>query len=167
MVPMPLGPRPSDIPRLRLAVKIYKVSSIITGTMLLLLGVVTAIRWGWGYDVYAGGPRGFFLAAPHSPGGTDLTTIILIAHGWFYVLYVGLDFVLWRFSRFSFGRFLFIAAGGVIPLLSFFLERRVPRQIEAIIEKAEAEHSARTGASDSTGSADNTGSSDNTVETNA
>ncbi|TPW74702.1 DUF3817 domain-containing protein [Schumannella soli] len=161
---MPLGPRPSDIPRLRLAVKIYKVSSIITGTMLLLLGVVTAIRWGWGYDVYAGGPRGFFLAAPHSPGGTDLTTIILIAHGWFYVLYVGLDFVLWRFSRFSFGRFLFIAAGGVIPLLSFFLERRVPRQIEAIIQKAEAEQRARVGASSPSG---NTGSSDNTVETNA
>ncbi|TPW71790.1 DUF3817 domain-containing protein [Schumannella sp. 10F1B-5-1] len=161
---MPLGPRPSDIPRLRLAVKVYKVSSVITGTMLLLLGVVTTIRWGWGYDVYLGGPRTFFLAAPHSPGGTDLTTIILIAHGWFYVLYVGLDFILWRLARFSFPRFLFIAAGGVIPLLSFFLERRVPRQIEAIIQQTEAERAARDAAAGTPATPASPGS---TVETSA
>jgi integral membrane protein len=141
---MPLGPRPADIPWLQRAVRVYKVSSVITGTLLLVLGVVTTIRWGWGNDIYAG-PDGFFLAPPHAPGGgTDITTIILIVHGWFYVLYVGLDFVMWRLSRFSFGRFLFIALGGIIPLLSFFLERRVPRQIAEIIRRATASQAAPT-----------------------
>ena len=36
---------------------------------------------------------------------------------------------------FSFARFLFIALGGVIPLLSYFLESRVPRRVEEIIRK--------------------------------
>jgi integral membrane protein len=141
---MPLGPRPADIPWLRRAVKVYKVSSVITGTLLIVLGIVSCIRWFGFSDIYLG-PRGLFLAPPHSlGGGANLTTIILIIHGWFYVLYVGLDFVMWRLSRFSFGRFLFIALGGIIPLLSFFLERRVPRQIEAIIRRAEQPAAAPT-----------------------
>jgi integral membrane protein len=55
---------------------------------------------------------------------------ILIVHGWLYVLYLACDFLLWRYLRWSFGRFLFIALGGIIPLLSYFLERRVPRLAE-------------------------------------
>ena len=43
----------------------------------------------------------------------------------------------WRYIRWSFARFLFIALGGIIPLLSFFLERQVPRQAEAAIASIE------------------------------
>lgn len=136
---MPLGPRPADIPRLRTAVKVYKVSSLITGTFLLLLCLMMIFRYGFGVDIELGGPFGFLALVPKEQiTAINLSLAILTVHGWFYVLYVALDFIMWRLSRFSFGRFLFIALGGIVPLLSFFLESRVPRQVEAIIQSAEA-----------------------------
>lgn len=140
---MPLGPRPEDVPRIRRAVAVYKVSSYITGTFLLLLCLMMVFRYGFGVDIELGGPFGLLALTPRELiVGVNLSTVILIAHGWFYVLYVGTDFVLWRLTRFSFGRFLFIALGGIIPLLSFFLERRVPKDALAAIaplERASAE----------------------------
>ena len=116
----------------------YKVSSYITGTFLLLLCLMMVLRYGFGVDIELGGPFGFLALTPKDLiVGVNLSTLILIAHGWFYVLYVGTDFVLWRLIRWSFGRFLFIALGGVIPLLSFFLERRVPRDAFAAIAPLE------------------------------
>jgi len=119
-------------------VSVYKVSSYITGTFLLLLCLMMVLRYGFGVDIELGGPFGFLALTPKDLiVGVNLSTLILIAHGWFYVLYVGTDFVLWRLIRWSFGRFLFIALGGVIPLLSFFLERRVPRDAFAAIAPLE------------------------------
>jgi integral membrane protein len=60
-------------------------------------------------------------------GSVNVSLIILTTHGWLYVVYMALNFLLWRFARWSFLRFLFIALGGIIPLLSFFFEFRVPR----------------------------------------
>lgn len=139
---MPLGPRPEDVSRIRRTISVYKVSSIITGTFLLLLCLMMVLRYGFGVDIELGGPYGFLALTPKDLiAGINLSTVILIVHGWLYVLYLGCDFVLWRLIRWPFGRFLFIALGGVIPLLSFFLERRVPRQAEAAIaglEKVDA-----------------------------
>jgi integral membrane protein len=135
---MPVGPRPADIPRIRRAVAVYKVSSIITGTFLLLLCLMMVLRYGFGVDIELGGPAGVLALTPKDLiVGINLSTIILIVHGWLYVLYLACDFVLWRLVRFSFGRFLFIALGGIIPLLSYFLERRVPRDVEAAIAAVE------------------------------
>ena len=123
--------------------KVYKVSSIITGTFLLLLCLMMVFRYGLGVDIELGGPFGFLALTPKELiTGVNLSTAILIVHGWLYVLYLGTDFVLWRSIRWSFGKFLFIALGGVIPLLSFFLERRVPRDALASIAHLEEKVSA-------------------------
>lgn len=135
---MPLGPRPVDIPRVRSTVKVFKVSSIITGTFLLLLVVMMVLRYGLGVDIELGGPYGLLVLTPRDLiVGVNLSTAILIAHGWFYVLYLGADFVLWRFTRWSFARFLLIALGGIIPITSFFFERLVPRWAEKAIARTE------------------------------
>lgn len=135
---MTLGPSPADTSKIRRAVAVYKVSSIITGTFLLLLCLMMVFRYIMHVDIELGGPFGFLALTPKDLiVGVNLSTLILIAHGWFYVLYVGTDFVLWRLTRWSFGRFLFIALGGVIPLLSFFLESRVPRDALATIAPLE------------------------------
>lgn len=138
---MPIGPQPSDAPRIRRTVAVYKVSSIITGSFLLLLVLMMVLRYGFGVDIELNPVYGLQLTPKELITGVNVSTGILIAHGWLYVLYLGTDFVLWRQIRWSFGRFLFIALGGIIPLLSFFLERRVPRQALAAIahlEKADA-----------------------------
>jgi integral membrane protein len=140
---MPLGPRPADVPRIRRTVAVYKVSSIITGSFLLLLVLMMVLRYGFGVDIELNGPYGFLALTPKDLiVGVNLSTVILIVHGWLYVLYLGCDFVLWRSERFSFGRFLFIALGGIIPLLSFFLERDVPKQMDAVIATLEKQEVA-------------------------
>jgi integral membrane protein len=59
----------------------------------------------------------------------------LIVHGWLYVAYLFGDFRLWTLMRWSFFRFLLIALGGVIPLLSFFTERHFTKVAEAELKK--------------------------------
>lgn len=132
-------PRPSEIPRARKVLRLYKVSSIITGSFLLLLVLMMVFRYGFGQDIEMGGPFGFLTLTPKELiTGINLSTIILIVHGWLYVAYLACDFVLWRLMGWSFGRFLFIALGGVIPLLSFFFEHTVPKRVNAAIAAVEA-----------------------------
>jgi hypothetical protein len=111
------------------ALKLYKVASRITGTLLVLLMVEVGVRYGFGLDLWFAGPQGLLALVPHSnePGampsvGLNISTSILIVHGWFYVLYLYADFRVWTLFKWSFTRFLVIAAGGVVPLLSFFTE---------------------------------------------
>ena len=125
---MPPAIRPADVPRIRTVLKVYRVSAIVTGTFLLLLVLMMVFRYGLGVDIELGGPFGFLALQPRELiTAVNLSTVILIVHGWLYVVYLGCDFLLWRMTRWSFGRFLFIALGGIVPLLSFFFEFRVPR----------------------------------------
>jgi integral membrane protein len=131
---MPIGPRPADVSRIRRTVGVYKVSSYITGSFLLLLCLMMVLRYGFGVDIEFLGAYGLLALTPKELiDGINLSSIILIVHGWLYVLYLACDFVLWRLVRFSFLRFCFIALGGVVPLLSFYFERTVPRLVEARI----------------------------------
>ena len=141
-------PRVSEIPRVRTTLRFYKVSSIVTGSFLLLLCLMMVFRYGFGQDIEMGGPFGFLTLTPKAMiTGINLSTIILIVHGWLYVAYLACDFVLWRLMGWSFGRFLFIALGGVIPLLSFFFEQTVPKRVNAEIAAVEA----RVAVSDNAG----------------
>jgi integral membrane protein len=135
---MTFGPQVSDIPRIRKTVAVYKVASIVTGIFLLLLCMMMVFRYGLHADIELGGTSGFLGLTPQLEiTGINLSTVLLIVHGWLYVLYLACDFVLWRLMRWSFLRFLFIALGGVVPLLSFFFERSVPRSIEAKLARLE------------------------------
>jgi integral membrane protein len=134
---MPPAIRPADVQRIRTVLKVYRVSAIVTGTFLLLLCLMMVFRYIFYVDIELGGPFGFLALVPKQLiTATDLSTIILIVHGWLYVVYLACDFLLWRFTRWSFGRFLFIALGGIVPLLSFFFEFRVPRWVDEALEGA-------------------------------
>jgi integral membrane protein len=133
---MQLGPRPVDVPRIPLVLKVFRVSAIITGLFLLLLCLMMVFRYGFGVDIEYSAAYGIQLEAREliaERGTTNLSTIILIVHGWLYVVYLACDFLLWRFTRWSFGRFLFIALGGIIPGLSFFFEFSVPRWVREVL----------------------------------
>jgi integral membrane protein len=134
---MPQLPRITDIPRIRKTVSVYKVSAIVTGSFLLLLCLMMVFRYGFGDDIELGGPNGLLALTPKEAiVGVNLSTVILIVHGWLYVLYLGCDFMLWRLMGWSFGRFLLIALGGVVPFLSFivehFMSRRALREVAEI-----------------------------------
>ena len=123
---MALKPKLSNLPRIRSALRLYRVTSIVTGTFLLLLVLMMVFRYGFGVDIEMNGPYGFLALTPKDLiEGVNLSTIILIVHGWFYVVYLYSDFRLWSLMRWTFSRFILIALGGVIPFLSFIVERRV------------------------------------------
>jgi hypothetical protein len=136
---------PASLPAIEKALKLFKVSSFITGGFLLLL----MLTWGLrrlevvtggatvGYDLWAFGPNGFVTLEPYinegqglPETGLNLTVAILVIHGWLYVLYLFADFRMWTLMRWSFFRFLVIASGGIVPFLSFYTERRYARIAE-------------------------------------
>jgi integral membrane protein len=148
---MPLEPKLADLPRIRGALRFYQVASVITGVMLLLLCAEMLLKYVWHFELYAFGPGGFLSFQPvietanglESTGtGANLSTGILIAHGWFYVVYLFSDFRLWSLMRWPFTRFILIALGGIIPFLSFFLEARIGREVKGYLARRSAEASA-------------------------
>lgn len=125
------------------ALKFYKVASTITGTLLMLLVVEMVVRYGFGLDLWAFGPQGFLALVPHSSEagampstGLNISTALLVVHGWFYVVYLFADFRIWTLLRWSFFRFLIIAAGGVVPMLSFFAEAHFAKVAQAQLSEA-------------------------------
>ena len=61
---------------------------------------------------------------------------ILFALGWVYVVYLVTVFDLWSKLRWRVGRLATMAAAGVVPVMSFVLERTVHTQALARIEAA-------------------------------
>ncbi len=134
---MAIGPQPHDIPLIRRTLALYKVSSIVTGIFLLGLVVMMVCRYGFGVDIELGA-NGLQLTDKDAITGFNVSIFLLTVHGWLYVVYLACDFVLWRVMRWSFLRFLWIAMGGIIPFLSFFFERQVPRRVENEIARLES-----------------------------
>ncbi|WP_120339398.1 DUF3817 domain-containing protein [Cryobacterium soli] len=131
---MPLAPKPADLPRIPGALKLYQVSSIITGVFLLLLCAEVVAKYFFGTELEGGGPNGFLALVPEGTvTAANLSTGLLIVHGWFYVLYLFADFRLWSLMRWPFPMFLLIALGGIIPFLSFFLEVKVGQRVKAYL----------------------------------
>ena len=144
---MAIGPKRADIPLIRRTLAVFKVSSVITGIFLLGLVVMMVCRYGFGVDIELGGTSGGLgLTDKDAITGINVSILLLAVHGWLYVLYLACDFVLWRTVRWSFLRFLWIAMGGIIPFLSFFFERQVPRDVEAIIAELERSPSQEAAA---------------------
>lgn len=114
---------------------LYKIAANITGVFLLIISALYAIRlihsadlWLFGegknwidFATFSLDADGFKSGLPTT--GIDVTSMVLIVHGWLYVFYLYTDFRLWTLLKWNLGRFLLIAAGGVIPFLSFFAER--------------------------------------------
>jgi len=133
---------PKAIPRIRKALRLYKVSSVITGVFLLLLVLMMVLRYGFHVDIELGGPQGFLALVPKEQiVGLNLSIGILAAHGWFYLLYIFADFQLWSTLRWSFWRFVLIALGGVVPFLSFVAEHHYARLARAELAALEAQGS--------------------------
>lgn len=127
--------------QIRSALKFYQVLAYLTGAMLLLLCAELIVRYGFGQYLFAGGtnavtgePFGLGLAdaAPAGVvGGVNLSVAVLIVHGWMYVVYLMSNFRLWSLMRWPFAKMILLALGGVVPFLSFFVEKRFHGEVEA------------------------------------
>ena len=137
-------PKPADLTRIPGALRLYQVSSILTGVFLLLLCAEVYAKFILGFELEMNGSEGFLaFVARDTVAAVNLSTIILIVHGWFYVLYLFADFRLWSLMRWPFSLFVLIALGGIIPLLSFFLEGPMTRRVRRTLAQLEAKKAAQ------------------------
>lgn len=136
---MTLEPRAIDIPRIPRVLKLYQVMSFVTGSFLLLLVAEVIAKWEFGYELEMGGAFGFIaLVARDTVQAVNLSTAILIVHGWLYVLYLIAIFRLWSAMRWNLLTFAILASGGIIPVLSFFLESIYTKRVRAYLVKRAA-----------------------------
>jgi integral membrane protein len=146
-------PRAVDIPKIPGALAFYRVTAYITGIMLLLLVAEMIVKYGFHYSLYAFSDATAFGFVPWDPtgamtppNGVDLSTAILIAHGWLYVVYLFANFRLWSLMRMSLTKFIQIALGGVVPFMSFITEAIITRQVKAFLAEREAAQRAKVPA---------------------
>lgn len=97
----------------------YRVMAFVTGSFLLLLTVVTIVKYagkaaGWENDTFLGA-----------------ATLIGIVHGWIFIVYVATCFDVWRRAAWKLTRLLTMVLGGIVPVMSFVVERRVRRELAA------------------------------------
>lgn len=137
---MALRPKLKDVPAIRGSLKLYRVSAYVTGTLLLLLVLEMVLKYTpIQREIELGGNQGFLAFVPDgSVRAVNLSTGILIAHGWLYVVYLFADFRLWSFMRWPFSRFIQIALGGVVPFLSFIVEHFINRRVHRELAELEA-----------------------------
>ncbi|MFC4331401.1 DUF3817 domain-containing protein [Streptomyces andamanensis] len=92
----------------------YRVMAYVTGVLLVLLTLGVIAKYGFQLD-----------------GAAKFTTVIGIAHGWLYVLYLVVAFDLGSKAKLPVGRQLWVLLAGTIPTAAFFVERRISRELEA------------------------------------
>ena len=113
------------------AEKTYRVTAYITGTMLLLLSGEMILKYLLGLEIEGFGSFGVFAVVPvGTVVAVNVSTWILIIHGWLYVVYLLGSFQLWSAMRWPITYFPVLALGGVVPFMSFITERRVRRMVE-------------------------------------
>ncbi len=109
--------------RLGPALTRYRVMAFVTGGFLLLLCLEMVLK----YVLRLNG------------GEAVLGDWIAITHGWIYVLYLVTVVDLWSSLRWRFGRLVTLVLAGVVPLLSFFAERRTTADVRVMMaERGEA-----------------------------
>ena len=99
------------------ALRRYRVMAWVTGVFLLVLVVEMTVK----YAV--------------QPGDDVMRWIAWIpfAHGWIYVVYLVTVIDLWATMRWGLGRLAAMVLGGVVPVMSFVVERLVHGEGEAQI----------------------------------
>ncbi|MGP3535689.1 DUF3817 domain-containing protein [Microbacterium sp. RD1] len=159
---MPAAPKLASFPAIRGALTFYQICSIITGVGLLLLLTEMVLKYTpLHVELFAGGTGGALWFADVIAGptcewwslflpmtndcemvstgdGFNISLFILVAHGWFYVVYLVSCFRVWSLMRWPFRRFLLLALGGVVPFLSFFLEAATARRVRGYLAEREA-----------------------------
>ena len=68
---------------------------------------------------------GFTLADDPQP----VLKAIALVHGWLYIGYLVTVFDLYRRSRWTLGRLVLVIAAGLVPFLTFVVERRVTADV--------------------------------------
>ena len=112
--------------KLSAALTRYRTMAFVTGGMLLLLCLEMVMKYLF------------------NDGQPVIGSWIAIVHGWIYVVYLVTVVDLWSSLRWGFGRLFALILSGVVPLLSFWAERRTTRDVRELIARRQALEDSRT-----------------------
>lgn len=97
------------------AVTRYRAAAYVVGVLLLMLAVGMVFKYGFGK-------------------GDTFTANVAQIHGIFYVLYFVACFDLWRRTGWTLPRMALMALAGVVPGLTFFVERKIVAAAQAAVK---------------------------------
>ena len=118
--PTPRASTVREPAKARAAVGRYRVMAYVTGVMLLILCVEIVLH----YVVQVG------------PDTLAWISWIPQFHGFVYIVYLVTVLDLWSKMRWGFGRLVVMVLGGVVPVMSFVVERRVHADADALLGPA-------------------------------
>jgi len=95
----------------------YKVLAYVVGTLLVLLTLGMVLK----YLFPEGGSAQDF--------GESLTPFVAVGHGWIYMVYLVVAFLLFRREHWSMGFGVVMLIAGLIPVLIFWVERQVEQKV--------------------------------------
>ncbi|MFI0407545.1 DUF3817 domain-containing protein [Actinomadura sp. 3N508] len=106
------------------AVTRYRILALVVGTLLVLLTIGMVLKYG----------------PPDEPG---LAGVVAPVHGFLYMVYLLAAYDLWRRAGWPLGKMVLIVLGGIVPLMTFYVERRIVQDARALrAAQAKAEASA-------------------------
>ncbi|MBO0514484.1 DUF3817 domain-containing protein [Streptomyces beijiangensis] len=94
----------------------YRVMAYVTGVLLVLLTLGVIAKYLLDMD-----------------GAASFVSVVGIAHGWLYVLYLVFAFDLGSKAKWPVGKQLWVLLAGTIPTAAFFVERKVSREVEPLV----------------------------------
>jgi integral membrane protein len=100
--------------KMRGALRRYQVMAIVTGTFLLLVTLGMIVK---------------YVIGVTNETVVTVTGIIAMSHGFIYMVYLVTCGDLWTRARWGWRRLGALVLGGVVPGLSFYLERRITRDV--------------------------------------
>jgi integral membrane protein len=109
----------NETPGLASAWAVYRTMAIVVGTVLAVLTFVAL-------------PYRYLIIGEK----TAAYSAAWIAHGWIFPVYVVATFWLSTKLRWPLGRTLYVMVAGTIPLLSFFVERKLAAEIAPVLDNS-------------------------------
>ncbi|MFI1724819.1 DUF3817 domain-containing protein [Streptomyces sp. NPDC020489] len=94
----------------------YRVMAYVTAVLLVLLTIGVIGKRLLGMDGFDG-----------------FVSVVGIAHGWLYVIYLIFAFDLGTKAKMPLGRLAWVLLAGTIPTAAFFVERKVTREVTPLL----------------------------------
>lgn len=91
----------------------YRILALVVGTLLVLLTIGMVLKYG---------PSDM----------PEMAGIVAPVHGFFYMVYLAGAYDLWRRTGWPLSKMVWIVLGGIVPLMTFFVERRIVQDARAL-----------------------------------
>ncbi len=129
------------------ALRRYQVMATIVGVLLVVLclvGVPLANFDGTGmWGIFPSTPAIWTEGSRPHAVGEWITSVLGVAHGWLYMIFLLTAFVLSRRAQWPIGFTLVTLVCGTIPLASFWAERRATARVRAQMRESVPATTAR------------------------